>query len=315
MRTGRQPQNFPAEVMGCIDLQVNGYGGVSFNDDPVQPAEMRKACTLLSAHGVEAFLPTVITDAPDRMVARLQAIHACCEADADIARMVAGIHMEGPFISSVPGYIGAHPRAYAVESDLGLARKLLEAGGGLVRLVTLAPERDGNFKFTRYLAERDILVSAGHTDADLDTLLAARDAGLSMFTHLGNGCPAMMHRHDNIIQRALRVEGLCYGLICDGAHVPWPALGNIIRLAGIDRVFAVTDAIAAAGCGMGRFSFAGFKVDVGEDLAARPPGEDHFAGSAITMPRVRENLAEHLGLTVAEIETMTDRNPRRLLKR
>ena len=115
------------------------------------------------------------------------------------------------------------------------------------RLVTLAPERDPGLKVTRWLAGQAILVSAGHCDASTDQLRAAIDAGLSMFTHLGNGCPTTLHRHDNIIQRVLSLrKRLTISFIADGVHVPAAALGNYLRLAGVDRSIVVTDAITAA---------------------------------------------------------------------
>jgi N-acetylglucosamine-6-phosphate deacetylase len=123
--------------------------------------------------------------------------------------------------------------------------RLLDAAGGLTRLVTLAPERDAGLKVTRRLAGQNIVVVAGHCDSTLEELRTAIDAGLTLFTHLGNGCPMQRHRHDNIIQRALSLhDRLLLCLIADGAHVPFPALGNYMRAAGLDRCVVVTDAIA-----------------------------------------------------------------------
>src|SRR4030095_15427595 len=135
-------------------------------------------------------------------------------------------------------------------ADRDSMRRLLDAADGLARLVTLSPESDPGFAVTRMLAAEDVRVSAGHTNASLDELKAAIDAGLSMFTHLGNGCPMQMHRHDNIIQRALSLSDklwICF--IADGAHVAFPALGNYLRAAGLDRCVIVTDAIAPASLG------------------------------------------------------------------
>jgi N-acetylglucosamine-6-phosphate deacetylase len=188
--------------------------------------------------------------------------------------------------------------------------RLLDAAAGMTRLVTLAPERDPDLRTTRMLANKGIVVSAGHTDASLDQLNAALDAGLSMFTHLGNGCPMQLHRHDNIIQRALSLsDRLWLTFIADGAHVPWPALRNYLRSATLERCVVVTDAISAAGLGPGRYRLGHWDLLIGEDRVARAPDGSHRVGSAGTMPLSRSTLRQHLSLTDEQIDCLTIRNP------
>ncbi len=190
-------------------------------------------------------------------------------------------------------------------------KRLLDAADGLTRIVTLAPERDVGFEVTRMLANEDVVVSAGHTDASLDELKGAIDNGLSMFTHVGNGCPMMMHRHDNIIQRALSLsDRLWLTFIADGAHVPWPALGNYLKAAGTEKCIVVTDAIAAAGLGPGRYTLGHWDLMIGEDMVARAPDGSHLVGSAGTMERSARNLIEHIGLKEADVRTLMIGNPR-----
>jgi N-acetylglucosamine-6-phosphate deacetylase len=225
-----------------------------------------------------------------------------------------GIHVEGPFISPLPGFIGAHPAAQVVPPTVEAARKLVDAGAGLVRLVTLAPERDHGFTTIRWLADHGVLVSAGHCDPSLDQLDAAIDAGLSAFTHLGNGCPPTLHRHDNILQRVLAARRLRWVMvIADGVHLPPFVLGNVLRLVGVERAIAVTDATAAAGMGPGRYRLAGREVVVGEDGAAWSEDRSHLVGSTVTMRRVREVLRDAAGLSAAEIERLTAENPSRAI--
>jgi len=180
-----------------------------------------------------------------------------------------------------------------------------------VRIVTLAPERDAGSKVTRFLADQGICVSAGHCNPTLDELQAAIEAGLTMFTHLGNGCPLSMHRHDNIVQRVLSLsEQLRIGFIADGVHVPFPALGNYLRAAGSERAFVVTDAIQAAGLGPGKFKLGAQEVVVDESLATWSADRSHLVGSAGTMPMTADNLRVHLGMTDEEIRRLTYDNPR-----
>jgi N-acetylglucosamine-6-phosphate deacetylase len=192
--------------------------------------------------------------------------------------------------------------------------RLLDAGGGLTRLVTLAPEHDAGFSVTRLLAREGIRVSGGHTNAALDELRGAIDAGLSMFTHLGNGCPMQMHRHDNIIQRALSLsDQLWLMFIADGAHVSFPALANYLEVAGLERSIVVTDAVTPAGMGPGAFRIGRWDVRIGEDLVARAPDGSHLIGSAMTMPNVIQRLTGPLRLMREQAMRLTVDNPRRVM--
>ena len=297
-----------------FDLQVNGYVGADFSDPSLTLEACRTACERLAADGVAAILATVITGPLERMTRCLENLCRYRDADPLIASMIAGFHVEGPFLSPLPGYVGAHDAASILPATPAAAARLVDAGGGLVRLVTLAPECDAQAVTTRWLVDQGITVSAGHTDCALDDLAAAIDAGLSMVTHLGNGCPTILPRHDNIIQRVLsRARDLWICFIPDGAHVPWFALANYLQIVGLERTIMVTDAIAAAGLGPGRYMLAEAEVEVDADGVARRPGSDNLAGSTITMPRLQHFLQEHLGLTTDEVLRVIERNPRAAL--
>ena len=299
---------------GYFDLQINGYAGVDFNQDDLTGEDLLLACERLVTDGVSGVLATIITDSLPAMQSRIQRLVKLREAHSLIEQMICGIHIEGPFISAVPGFVGAHPRDQAREGVWDEMAQLLDAADGLAWLVTLAPEQDPHQELTRKLARKGIVVAAGHTDASMEQLNACIDQGLSLFTHLGNGCPMQMHRHDNIIQRALsRCDALHYSFIADGAHVPFFALKNYLRLAGIDRSIIVSDAIAAAGCGPGRYQLGDRMVTVGEDGVPRASDHSHLVGSGTIMKRMALNLAEHLALTEAEIDQMLRVNPRRLI--
>lgn len=297
--------------MSFFDLQVNGYGGVDFNQDDLDAADLHRACERLETDGVVGILATVITDDLDAMCRRLSALAAIRERDALVRRVVEGIHIEGPFLNESDGYRGAHPRDAVRPTDLDSMKRLLDAAGGCARVVTLAPERDASMAVTRFLASHGVVVSAGHTDATIDDLHRAIDAGLSMFTHVGNGCPMLMHRHDNIVQRALSLADrlwLCF--IADGVHVPFVALANYLKLAGHERCVIVTDAIAPAGLGPGRYRFGRWDLVVGEDMVSRAPDRSHFVGSGITMKQSADNLRKSLGLSDVLIRKLTHDNPR-----
>ncbi len=298
--------------MKPFDLQVNGYAGADFCSRNLTVDQCRHACLELAADGVGGILATVITDTVEALGEKLSRLVAFRESDPVIRDMIAGFHIEGPFLNAAPGYIGAHPPECVRPANVEDARRLLDAAGGLTRIVTLAPENDPGLATTAFLASEGITVSAGHCDPSIDQLRAAIDAGLSMVTHLGNGCPVDLPRHDNFIQRALSLSDdlwICY--IPDGAHVPFFALKNYLAVSGIDRSIMVTDAISAAKLGPGTYELSGAPVEIDADGVARRPGSPNLAGSTVTMPAVAGHLARSLGLSDAEIETLISRNPRR----
>lgn len=297
--------------MRPFDIQVNGYVGADFCSTGMTIDQCRHACEELAADGVDGILATVITDTVEALCGKLSRMVTYREEDPAIARMIAGFHIEGPFLNAAPGYIGAHPPDCVKPATVDDAKRLLDACGGLARLVTLAPENDPGLATTAYLAAQGITVSAGHCDPSLDQLSAAIDAGLSMVTHLGNGCPVTLPRHENFIQRALSLSDrlwICY--IPDGAHVPFFALKNYLAISGVDRSIMVTDAIAAAKLGPGVYELSGAPVEIDAQGVARRPGSPNLAGSTVTMPQVRENLSRHLGLSDEAIARLIDRNPR-----
>ena len=287
---------------------------MDFNHDGLTPELIRAACARLAADGVESILATIITEELPVMIRRLQQLVRARAQDALCARMIAGLHIEGPFLKPDGGYQGAHPSEAMRPADPDTAARLIEAGDGLVRLVTLAPEYDPGLRTTRWLADHGVRVSAGHTDASLDILRAATDQGLTLFTHVGNACPMTLNRHDNIIQRALHLADrlwLCF--IADGVHIPPFALRNYLRLAGTTRAVVVTDAMASAGLGPGTYTLARWTVRVGDDLAARHPETGQLLGSAVTMTRSAQILREEVGLSPADIRLLTVDNPRRAI--
>lgn len=297
-----------------FDLQVNGYAGVDFNADGLDAESLGRACSRLRDDGVRGILATIITDTIQRMTDRLANLVALRQRDPLAAELIAGIHIEGPFLNAEPGYHGAHRPEAMRPADVDAMKRLFDAAGGLTRIVTLAPENDEGLRVTRWLAQSGIVVAAGHCNPTLETLRAAIDAGLSMFTHLGNGCPGMLPRHDNIVQRVLALaDQLFISFIADGAHVPFVALGNYLRLVPPERVVIVSDAISATGCGPGAYTLAGCAVDIDDDLVPWTKDRSCLMGSACPMRRMAQNLRLELGATDAQIRRWFFENPLRVL--
>ncbi|WP_417739872.1 N-acetylglucosamine-6-phosphate deacetylase [Rosistilla oblonga] len=295
-----------------FDLQVNGFFGADFNDASLSESQLDAAVTRLQQDNVSGILATVITDSNEAMLARVRRIVELRKLLPAAAAMIPGLHIEGPFISSVTGYIGAHPAAHARQCEQGFMEELLAAGEGLIRLVTIAPEQDPGGKLTRWLVDQNVVVAAGHCDPSVEQLATTIDQGLSMFTHLGNGCPQLMHRHDNIIQRVLSMsDRLVVCMIADGFHVPLVALQNYIRCIPPENLVFTTDCIAAAGLGAGVYTLAGQQIRVEAGMPPTSADGSHFVGSSAQMPDMYRRLRDELGISQKQLEYSMFELPRR----
>ncbi len=301
-------------MSGYVDLQLNGYVGVDFNDETITDGQLKTMCERLACDGVDAVLATIITATPTQMLARIRRVVQFCETHPVESKIIAGLHIEGPFISAGNGFVGAHPKACVFAADLDLTKRMIDAGGGRVRMVTLAPELDTDLRLTKHLSGQGILVSGGHANPTYVELERAIDAGLCMWTHLGNGSPGLLPRHDNIIQRVLSfADRLTITFIADGHHVPNFALRNYMNLAPLDRVVVVSDAMLAAGLGPGQYRFADQTVEVDDAGAAWCEDGTHLAGSAATLPQMEVVLRNELCASDAQVTAWMRDNPKRLL--
>jgi N-acetylglucosamine-6-phosphate deacetylase/6-phosphogluconolactonase/glucosamine-6-phosphate isomerase/deaminase len=304
----------PTVAAAPLDLQLNGFGGVDFGADDLTVEQVRAACAAVAARGGGQALATVITDSIPALVRRIERLATILEEDPLVRRTLVGIHVEGPFIRGDKGFVGAHPPAHARAATVDEATLLVAAGRGHVRMMTLAPERDRGCRTIGWLAEQGILVAAGHCDPSADELRQACAAGLRCFTHLGNGCPHVLPRHDNVIHRAIACETLPWiTMIPDGVHVPLPALRNWLRAIGSERAIAVTDTTAAGGMGPGTFRLGSQSVTVDADGAAWSADRTHLVGSTAGMDDVRRVLGALPGFTTADVDRLTATNPRRAL--
>ncbi|HEX8529786.1 MAG TPA: amidohydrolase family protein, partial [Cytophagales bacterium] len=205
---------------GLTDLQVNGFRGIDLNAPDLSGAGLERLVGALWAVGVTAFLPTLITNHPAATEAALRTIRRACETSPVVGGAVAGIHLEGPFISPEDGPRGAHPKAHVRAPDAALLETFREASGDRVRLVTLSPEWPGAPELIRRCVAHGIRAAVGHTAATPEQIAAAVAAGASLSTHLGNATHQMLPRHPNYLWEQLAQDGLAASLIADGFHLP-----------------------------------------------------------------------------------------------
>lgn len=295
------PSSLPDIPPTLFDFQVNGFGGVDFQQNDLTAPQLRHAVETLRQHRVARIFATLITDEVERLCAKLERFEQLCAADEGIHTMIAGYHLEGPWLSPEPGYRGAHPPAPMHAPRAEEFVRLQRAAGGRIRLVTLAPEWPGSADFIRRLRGEGVHVSLGHTNADDSALDRAVAAGARFCTHLGNGTPAILPRHDNITQRLLARDELIACLIPDGVHLPRAVLQNFFRAKPPGRILFTTDAMAGAGAPPGRYQLGGLEIDIGPDGVARQPGQTNgFAGSTLTPDAGVERVVRDLGFTPVE---------------
>jgi N-acetylglucosamine-6-phosphate deacetylase len=244
---------------GLFDLQVNGICGIDFADPDVSVEQLAEADGLLRAKGVSRWLPTIIT----RDAATLDALLArFAEARSRGAIPgAAGIHVEGPYISARDGYRGVHQLRFVRDPDPVELERLQRVSGGFIRLVTIAPERPGAEAFIRAAVAMGIRVAMGHTAAGAAETSRAADAGLTLCTHVFNGCAQLVDRHANVLYAQLAEDRLWACFIADGHHVPRAALRVGLRAKGWQRSILVSDICRFSGLPDGEYEMEGRQVE------------------------------------------------------
>ena len=264
-----------------LDLQINGYGGIDFQQDGVSHDELLHAVQKIQAAGCTRFLLTLISDHWPTMLRRLDHFRKLRSPSEYLRRAIAGWHIEGPFLSAEPGFCGAHDPTVMLDPKSEYIDQLRQITGDDPLLLTLAPERSEAISAISHAVSLGIKVSLGHTNAPRKRLGQALKAGASAFTHLGNGCPRQIARDDNILWRMFETPGFTVSLIPDAIHVS-PALFRLAhKLIGPASIYYVSDAMSAAGAPPGRYKLARLELEVGDDQIVRLPGSANFAGSAL----------------------------------
>ncbi len=189
-----------------FDIQINGFAGTDFQAADFTPADIRRAVDGLAAHQTLRFFPTLITDSLDRLEAKFARFEDIRKNDPVVREAACGYHLEGPWLSPEPGFCGAHTPKHMGPPDYAAFQRLQAAAGGNIKLLTLAPEWPGSAEFIRRVTAEGVAVSLGHTNADDAAIDAAIAAGARFCTHLGNGVPAVMHRHEEATQESLEVQ-------------------------------------------------------------------------------------------------------------
>lgn len=270
------------EIPGFVDLQVNGYIGVDFSSSDLTEERFVYACKELIKKGTVIFLPTLISTSKETYQRNLQLISNVIEV-SDLKNHIPGIHLEGPFISEADGARGAHHSQWIQKPDISFFDQLVEWSGGKIKLVTLAAELKDSDKLCRHAVDLGITVSLGHQMASEADLQKLAESGAQSLTHLGNGVPRTLHRHDNPVWAGLANDNLMAMIITDGHHLPPSIIKTVLRTKGTENVIVVSDASPIAGLPPGKYSTLGHEVILETSGRLYNPETGYLVGSSSTM--------------------------------
>ncbi|MDY5597002.1 MAG: N-acetylglucosamine-6-phosphate deacetylase [Kiritimatiellia bacterium] len=297
-----------------VDLQINGYGGVDFNAPGLTVEQVISVTDRLECDGTRGYLPTIVTGNPETTVETLRVIAAARKRSARCERNILGVHLEGPFISSELGAVGTHPIEWVAKPSRELFDRFQDAGNGLVRLVTVAAEVPGMPEFVKWLSSQGVVVSLGHQMASTpDDVRPCIEAGAKAFTHLGNGIPNMIPRHDNIIFTALAEDRASVMFIPDGHHLPDAMLKVYTRAVPLKRLIAVSDAQYPAGMPPGEYDVCGAHARLEPNGLLWNPSRNCLVGATTPMAAMMKLLQDRIGLSMDECIAIGRDNPRALI--
>ena len=304
----------PLVAPGLVDLQINGYGGIEFNDPQLSLEKVQKVAVAFDRFGVTKFLATCTTDGYDVFHHSFATIARAMRENADVGRRIAGIHMEGPYIAPDDGPRGAHPRKHVRKPDWGEFCRLQDAAGGKIKLLTLSPEYDGAAEFIAKVAATGVLVAIGHTQANSDQIKAAVDAGARMSTHLGNGAHPIIRRHPNYIWDQLAEDRLTASLITDGHHLPPAVVKAMVRAKTPERCVLVSDITGMGGMPAGRYQTGLGELEVLPSGKLVPAGQpDILAGASQPLDLCVANAIRFAGIDLKTAIEMGSLQPARLI--
>lgn len=299
---------------GLFDIQVNGFNGIWFSSDRLTVDEVEKVIHAYLEQGITRCLPTLITNSFEAIEHGLRTIRAAREKSELVRNVVVGCHVEGPYISPENGPRGAHPLIHVRPADVSEFLKWQQAAGGLIKLVTLAPEVPNALSFVEQVAGSGVVVSIGHTAASSDMIRQAIERGAGLGTHLGNGCAGMMSRHDNVFWPQLADDRLTCSVIADGWHVPATMLNCILRCKSLSRIVLTSDVSGFGGCPPGRYSTGDVDVEILADGRIVVAGQTAFlAGSGATTGECVSHFMTTCGVPLSVAWSLASRQPAELM--
>jgi len=303
----------PLPTSGLIDLQVNGFAGVDFNDENITVDDMDNALYAMLATGVTSCLPTLITAREEVLHRRMEALDKAVANSTLGPLMVPGYHLEGPFLNPKEGYAGCHPARDMTPPSIDLVKALEKNLSRPVLYITLAPELEGANDLISWASQSHKIVGAGHCAVTQETLSAAIKCGLGISTHLGNGVPQNLHKFNNSILWQLANDNLMASFIADGIHIPPDILKIFIRAKGVKKSILVTDGTSASCSTPGRHYLAGMASELNDQGIVTLSGSPSLAGSALSLGKAMANMVKWNITDFRSALRMASANPAELL--
>jgi len=299
---------------GLVDLQVNGFAGVDFNTPGITAQTLQKALEAILASGVTTCLPTLITASEEHLKSCFSDLENSRQSCQLAKMMIAGYHLEGPFISPHHGFSGCHPVEAIRDVDQDMFLRLQETAGGRICLVTLAPEVNGAIPFIEYLVSQGVIVAIGHTAAGPEKIREAVEAGAMLSTHLGNGTRAELSKNNNPIVSQLSEDKLSASFIADGYHLSPEVLKVYLRAKESKRTILITDATAGAAAEPGIYQLGDLELFLESEPVVYNKKTSRPTGSAVTMDQCVRNVMQWYKIPLDEVVTWAGFNPMQLLK-
>lgn len=292
---------------GLIDVQINGYVGVDFSGPDLTVEGVKKATKALWKAGVTSYFPTVITSDIERIKTNF-AILAKAKENPEIGPSIPGFHLEGPYISPLPGFRGAHLEKYIKAPDWEEFQEIQKAAKGGIKIITLAPELEGALPFIRKLVASGVTVSLGHHNGSAHDVVLAVEAGATMSTHLGNGCANEINRHHNPLWPQLSNDALTISIIADGFHLTREEVRTFYKSKGVDKTILVSDALDLAGLPPGEYT-RGERTLLLTPNVVKLPKENVLAGAASPISKCVGKVMEYTECSLKDAIQMASTNP------
>ncbi len=294
---------------GLVDIQINGYMGVDFTGEDLTMEGVRKAIEELWKEGVTTILPTLTTNPHERLHKNFAILSNALD-DPEIGASIPGFHLEGPYISPVKGFRGAHLEKYVRQPDWEEFMEYQNAANNGIKLVAVAPEVEGAIPFIRRCVDNDIKVTLAHHNGSAEEIKEAADAGASVSNHLGNGCANMIHRHNNPLWPQLAEDRLTPSIIADGSHLTPEEVQTFYKVKGPDNLILVSDAVSLAGLPPGEYKRGERDVVLTEEVV-QYPAENVLAGAASPLSSCVANMLKFTRCGLKEAIRMASTNPAR----
>jgi len=297
---------------GFFDIQINGYQGTDYSN-ALSLTQIEELTGHLSLSGTTRHMPTIITNSEENILASIRSIVAARKSSPLLEYALPFIHIEGPFISPEEGARGVHDPSHIRCADYEEYLRWQEVAEGMIKIVTLSPENEESLDFIRKIKGEGVIAAIGHTNASVEMIELAIDAGARLSTHLGNGSTAYIPRLENFLWKQLSDDRLIASIIADGFHLPPYVLKSFFKSKGLHRTILISDAAALAGSEPGLYKWGNMDIEIFEDGHMGLHNTRNLAGASSLLNRCIAHLLESTDVTLNECIQCATVNPRKLL--